>query len=36
LLVHDAYPFLKAHGLLLQVPPTGTNLGDLVIVMASA
>ena len=36
LLVHDAYPCLKAHGLLLQVPPTGTNLGDLVIVMASA
>ena len=36
LVVHDAYNYLQPRGQLLQVPPTGTNLGDLVYVIAAA
>jgi len=32
---HDAYPCLDAMGGLLKCPPTGTNLADLVIVLAA-
>lgn len=32
---HDSYHYLAAHDQLLKVPPTGTNLGDLVIVIAA-
>lgn len=32
---HDSYHYLEAHNLLLKVPPTGTNLGDLAIAIAS-
>ena len=31
---HTSYDYLKTHGQLLMVGPTGTNLGDLVIIMA--
>ena len=31
---HDSYHYLAAHDQLLKVPPTGTNLGDLAIVIA--
>ncbi len=29
LAAHDSYSYLDAHGQLLKVPPTGTNLGDI-------
>ena len=29
LAAHDCYPYLEARDELLQVPPTGTNLGDI-------
>ncbi len=32
---HDSYHYLAAHGQLLTVPPTGTNLGDLAVVIAA-
>jgi len=32
---HDVYHYLQARDQLLKVPPTGTNLGDLVFVMAA-
>ncbi len=32
---HDSYYYLAAHDNLLKVPPTGTNLGDLAIVIAA-
>ena len=32
---HDSYQYLAAHNNLLKVPPTGTNLGDLAIVIAA-
>jgi glycerate-2-kinase len=31
---HNSYHYLAAHDQLLKVPPTGTNLGDLAIVIA--
>ena len=31
LAAHDSYSYLDAHGQLLKVPPTGTNLGDICI-----
>ena len=34
LAAHDTHPFLDFHNLLLRVNPTGTNLADLVIVIA--
>ena len=35
LAAHDSYPYLAAQGQLLTVPPTGTNLGDIAIFVAS-
>ena len=34
LAAHDSYSYLDAHGQLLKVPPTGTNLGDIGIFIA--
>ena len=34
LAAHDSYRYLDAHGQLLRVPPTGTNLGDIGIFIA--
>ena len=34
LAAHDSYRYLDANGQLLQVPPTGTNLGDIAIFVA--
>ena len=34
LAAHDSYSYLDAHGQLLRVPPTGTNLGDIGIFIA--
>ena len=35
LAAHDSYSYLDAHGQLLKVPPTGTNLGDIGIFIAA-
>ncbi len=36
LAAHDSYRYLDANGQLLKVPPTGTNLGDIAILVAGS